>query len=529
VFSGICGRGGRASSSFAIATAANFLNWLERLTTPGDFKGHFRRAAFLFLLALLIVLFLMPLFNAPFERDQGTYATIARGWLQDALPYKDLWDNKGPLLFLWYAASFLLFGENTLSPRIAAALAAGASLPFLWAAARRLFDRRKAAIAAIIYALSFANLYLQVAANGEIFMLLPMTAGFWAFVDGISRAPGERRGLFSFFTAGFLTSLAIFTRQSAVMAFIAFFAWFAIIRFRRGGEESRNIISSVCSLLTGGVFGTLPFVIYFAIHGALYDLWYAMFGFNFAWASEQSFWLKFVPPLFIEPGPLAGGLIFWILAVVGCLELWKRKDNPSLLVLVFLIASEIAAQVMGKGSAHYSVQLLPGAAIAAAFGCHRLYDWWKNGRPCTKFLLGAAVTINAAVLLFIFAMPTAESRFRVQYTFRDYADDAIDAPAIAKEAAALSDPGGCVYEWGRSSQIFFLANRRPCSRWFYDRPYQSNKSMIFEVMADLQKRKPDLIILTSENPPPPELAELISGSYDYAGQVRYARFYRRAD
>src|SRR5512145_1734028 len=102
----------------------------------------------LILLAILIFLFLMPLFQAPFERDQGTYATIARGWMNGYLPYRDLWDNKGPLLFIWYIASFAWLGESTLAPHLMAALAAALSLPFVWAAAGRLFGRRAAAWAA---------------------------------------------------------------------------------------------------------------------------------------------------------------------------------------------------------------------------------------------------------------------------------------------------------------------------------------------------------------------------------------------
>jgi len=485
---------------------------------------RFGVAVFLILLGLLIFLFLMPLFKAPFDRDQGTYATIAGGWLQGALPYKDLWDNKGPLLFLWYAVSFLLLGENTVAPRIAAVLAAAGCLPFLWDATRRLFGNKQAAITAIIFALSFANLYLQVTANGEVFMLLPMTAGFWAFVVGI-----QKRGHFQFFLAGFFTSLAVFTRQSAILAFVAYAAWFATIWFQRSKEGTNRIIYPVYGLLLGGICGAIPFVIYFAMHGALYDLWYGMFGFNTAWVSEQSFWLKFVPPMFIEPGPLAGGLVFWIMAATGCWELWKRKDKHSIFVLIFLAASEAAAQIMGKGSAHYCIQLLPGASIAAAFGFPRMLGWWKNGGVRLKTMLRAAIAINAVAILFIYLMPTTEARFRAQYTFRDYADDAIDAPAIAEAVAGITDPGSCVYEWGRSSQIYFLAKRQPCSRWFYDRPYKSNKSMISEVIMDLVKRKPGLIIITGdadENPPPPELANLMEKEYCYIGSVMYARLYR---
>src|SRR3990172_7327643 len=130
-------------------------------------------AAALLALSALPLLFLAPLFGAPFDPDQGGYATIARGWLHGAIPYRDLWDNKGPLLFLWYVASFLTLGESTLAPRIFAALAAGLSVPFVWATARTLFDHRLATLAAALFALSFLNIYIQVTANAEVFMLLP--------------------------------------------------------------------------------------------------------------------------------------------------------------------------------------------------------------------------------------------------------------------------------------------------------------------------------------------------------------------
>src|SRR3990172_7680755 len=114
-------------------------------------------AAALLALSALPLLFLAPLFGAPFERDQGGYATIARGWLHGAIPYRDLRANKGPLLFLGSVASFLTLGESTAAPRLFAALAAGLSVPFLWAAARTLLDPRFATLATVLFALSFLN------------------------------------------------------------------------------------------------------------------------------------------------------------------------------------------------------------------------------------------------------------------------------------------------------------------------------------------------------------------------------------
>ena len=42
--------------------------------------------------------------------------------LHGYLPYRDIFDHKPPLIYVWYAASFLLFGQNIVAPRILAAL-----------------------------------------------------------------------------------------------------------------------------------------------------------------------------------------------------------------------------------------------------------------------------------------------------------------------------------------------------------------------------------------------------------------------
>src|SRR5690349_12406216 len=80
-------------------------------------------ASRLMLPAILIIpiLLFVPFLKEPFEGDEGAYGTIAQQMLHGALPYRDLFDHKPPLIYVWYAASFLLFGENIIAPRIAAA------------------------------------------------------------------------------------------------------------------------------------------------------------------------------------------------------------------------------------------------------------------------------------------------------------------------------------------------------------------------------------------------------------------------
>jgi len=70
------------------------------------------------LLSLLPVLLYLPFVNDPLDADAGVYSTVARGILHGQIPYRDLFDHKQPLLYIWYLLSFLLFGEEAAALRV---------------------------------------------------------------------------------------------------------------------------------------------------------------------------------------------------------------------------------------------------------------------------------------------------------------------------------------------------------------------------------------------------------------------------
>jgi 4-amino-4-deoxy-L-arabinose transferase-like glycosyltransferase len=493
--------------------------WLRRLDPlrRRGLRGRLLASLALLAVSALPLLLLAPLFGTPFEPDEGAYGTIARGWLNGAIPYRDLWDNKGPLLYLWYAASFVTLGESTVAPRIFAAIAAGLSVLFTWATARTLFDRRLAAIAAALFALSFLNIYIQVAANSEVFMLLPATAGLWAFAVG-----ARSHNLLAFFAAGALTSLALFTRQSAVFILIGYCAWVGVLSIRYP-EERPRLLRGLGALAAGAALGATPFVVYFAVHSALYDLWFAMFEFNWTRSGELPIYMKLVPPI-VNPVPLTGGLAFWTLAGLGVWRLTRRGGRFSWLIITFLASSEAAAQTMGRLFPHYSVHLMPGAALAGAFGVLFVRDRWREGRRTPAYALAATALITLGAAAFVYTQPTAAQRFEVQYWWR--AQGSLVAPEIAEAIATMTEPRDYVYEWGTKSQIYFLADRQPASRWLHNRAYEVDKSIIDEVITDLHEKQPKVILLRVNHYLPGELSDYLEEHYRFAERVEYALIYQ---
>jgi hypothetical protein len=91
-----------------------------------------------------------------------------------------------------------------------------------------------------------------------------------------------------------------------------------------------------------------------------------------------------------------------------------------------------------------------------------------------------------------------------------------------------------VYEWGRESEIYFLADRQPASRWFHNRPYSVDKSVMADIISDLEETQPAVILFTLEKDklesgdysPPEALEDYVEQHYRYAGRVVYADLYQ---
>src|SRR5215217_3798726 len=80
----------------------------ERRVVPAGHAAERWRLILPIVLAALIALLLrLPGLRLPLERDEGSYGLIASLWLKGALPYRDLFDHKPPLIYLLYMPAVL--------------------------------------------------------------------------------------------------------------------------------------------------------------------------------------------------------------------------------------------------------------------------------------------------------------------------------------------------------------------------------------------------------------------------------------
>lgn len=481
------------------------------------------------LAALPLVLYL-PALDNPFERDEGVYATIAQGLLEGLVPYRDLFDNKPPLVYAWYALGFVLFGESVVAPRLIAALLLSLTTLAVYGEARLLFAKGVAYVATGLFALGTGLPWIALHANTEAYMLLPLVGSLLAFTLGLRRRNG-----WWLLAAGVLGGMAMMTKQVALWNVIALAVVAAVWHWRRNGLN-RRIVVPPGQVLAGASISVGAVAIPFALAGALSDLFYASLSYNFLYVSSLSLVERLVNlgygllVFFGIAAPLISASIFGVYLVF-------RRPRRSLdyLVLLWALASAIGVASGGRFYPHYFLHLVPAMSILAAI---TIYNLWR-GRNLRRLVKPAVLTglvllvVSAGTNAVLLAVPRQAEEELAPSVFHQKMWEQ-DSEAIGDYIEERTDPDQTIFNFGRESQIYFYADRRPAVRYFYDWAFRYDEETLPELMADLRDGKP-IYIIDSIQPPlfpedgsyrPAEFSEFLRENYDYVGRIHFADVYR---
>ncbi len=482
-------------------------------------------------ICLIPVLVYLPALTTPFVSDEGVYATIARGLLDGKVPYRDLFDNKPPLIYGWYAFSFLLFGESVAAPRIVAALLLSVTTLSLFAQVRMVSSPGVAYIAAALFAVSTGIPFVALHANTEAYMLLPLVTSLVAFTIGIR--DGRLRW---FLVAGALGALAMMTKQVAVWNLLALAAFATWWRWRAIGGGWRSAKPALCVVAGAGVTTALV-AVPFAGSGALSDFLYANLSYNWLYMGALSFGERL--------GQLTNGVLFFSAvaaplvagAVVGLVNLLRGRTLPMEgLLILWALASVAGVATGGRFFPHYFFQLLPAAAVLTAMVIYtrfRKRDIEPLRRPAVVaglLILAVALATNAMLYL---APDAAEKR--VAPTTFEHQQWESASQELAAYIAERTGPEDTIFNFGREAELYFYADRRPAVRYFADWPFWWDESTLYETMDALRETKPVYIVDSLQLPlfeedfeqyHPRVFTDFLSENYDYVGRVYFADVYR---
>lgn len=475
------------------------------------------------LLGLLVVVLLLrvPSFFEPYYYgDEMIYMTLGQGVRQGMTLYKDLHDNKPPLLYLTAGAAGSLFWFKAIL-----AFWSMVTIIFFHKLAKHLFEdnEKTQKTATIIFAaLTTLPLLEGNTVNSELFMI-----GFTilAFVILLK----ENLKAKTVFLAGTLFGIATLFKIPAAFDLPAIIAFWIVTSDLK--KDLKEVIKKTLFVSLGFATPILLTFVWYFFAGALPEYIKAAFLQNVGYLSS------FRPgdvqkPFLVRNGPL---LIRALIVLLGTIIVWVNKKKLSkrfILLTVWTLFSLFAVTLSERPYPHYFIQVL--APLSLFFGM--LFTEKSFEQVLVIIPLTLALFVPVFYKFYFYPTTTYYARFvnfvthrisKEKY-FSEFSKSTNRNYQVADFLAMSSRPNDRVFMWDQdSAAVYALSRRLPPVK--YTVPYHVNDySNMTDVAKQIIKNPPKFIVLTSGNPYP-QLSAFLRQKYILVQHIEDAEIYSRVD
>ncbi|MFT3699891.1 MAG: hypothetical protein QM831_42500 [Kofleriaceae bacterium] len=452
--------------------------------------------------------------------DEATYCVVGREMLHGRALYKDVVDHKPPIIYLlnelcqWIGGPT---GGQFILHLLLITVVWGTAM--LLARIARRFDPGSAMYAALLYIIFTTTLIDtdSLAANCELFMVLPIVASVEAFLAGNALA------------TGLCVGIAILCKYQAGIQ-LPFFGIAWILQHRK---QPLKIVTGGVLIAIGTAIPLAAAVVYLKAHDA-WDAGWFWFKFNFAYIDTGSSSAKLMQMVSRIGLAVAGALPLYIFAAISV------KDRRYVLY-GWLLVSALAIIVGGRFFGHYFHQVTAPLAVMAA--PHAAAFAQKHRRAFIAML-----AIPAAIFFVLAAAHDA--------LMNAAGEPDPDYASVTRYLNDHGTPDDALCIWGNSPVLYFDANRALGCRFVFanyitglspatpsqsDPTIDSSKNAVpiatDMMIADLATRTPTFLIDASPGnvgfygkyPPAkyPWLAHILGCQYAAETEISGMRIYRR--
>lgn len=444
---------------------------------------------FLIFMLLLSLIFRLPsLFEPYWYGDEGIYLTVGLGIRRGLLLYKEIYDNKPPLIYLLAA-----FAGNLFWLRFILLVFSLGSVIFMDKVIRIFFAKNKlAGKLTLAFFTALLNLPLLEGniANAEILQTLPTLAAIWLIFKTQKLNKGDC------FFSGLLFSISILLKIPAAFDLAAVLIFLLLFTRYKNNSHFRKMLIIFGAGLTLPILATLTF---FGHQYYLREFIQVIFTQNIGYLSS---WTTGSHQISIQNSNLVlKGFILAVLIIL--LYLKRRRLSPkNIFFILWFGFSLIAASLSGRPYAHYLIQILPPISLIIG-------EIISNRKIFPTFTLGLAVTLISLLI----SINLTQKKFLTYQVFPYYQNFLefilgkknkeayfsyfdVNTPTIYQVASFLTsstDLNDRIFIWADKPQIFFLSGRLPLGR-FTTAYHIISQNKLNETIFELQKGQPKIII-----------------------------------
>ena len=252
------------------------------------------KADFFYFLPIMILAFIVmlfytrssPLFFTNNWVDSNAYMTVGKGIVHGLTPYKDLFEQKGPLLYFLHALAYIIYPNTFFGIYIFESIAMAINMIIFYKIAKLFINKHFAYLLSFFLPVILLNsTYFFSGDSAEEFAIPCVMFLIYSVLSKINNHE------FSFtkstlFIHGALLAFVFWTKYSLSGAWIGFFLFYGL--YLLWLKQFRTLLKTIMYSFAGFFVITLPMLVYFGINHAICDLYEVYFMFNLTVYAEPT-------------------------------------------------------------------------------------------------------------------------------------------------------------------------------------------------------------------------------------------------
>jgi 4-amino-4-deoxy-L-arabinose transferase-like glycosyltransferase len=496
----------------------------------------------------LILLILLGLFVCvrtilslwlPFGWDHGMMAEVGHTFLEGALPYRDAWDMKGPVVYVAFAAAEAAFGRNMWGIRVIDAAIMVSAAAILGSTASRLTASRNGPWVAFAF-------LLLVSSNGWFFTAQPdawvAAAGTFAIAPYLNST--KHPTLFQAWISGLMIGLTALIKPLYVIFLLSPAAAIALQNKRLLSERLQHWLMLALGLSAPFIVILLLYVDQKALaslievhilypiesYSSVRQLSFETLASNFAYHLRERPMVEHLPLV-----ALAAVLPF---IAAGT---WSLRKSRTIFATVtsWTVIALFCIIFQGQFFAYHWYPLYPPVIVLAAAGLATVDVIASRLSTilCLLYLSALAMPLSITPVKetlwtarYIFGLIT-EAQYYSKFQFREYnVNDQLEAVAYLSARAHSADQ---LFVLGHETIINYLSGLKPPTRFIFSLPLFAQGPFLqayrLEALDRLERAQPRYVIKGAPYgwSKFPEFESWLDSRYKHAKSFGYLDLYER--
>ena len=481
-----------------IGIFAYFCRKFSIMQNDNHMEKHFKPYALVALAAMFVTVFsytTSPLYSELGDTpDSPIFQIIGKYWAEGAIPYKDLWDLKGPYIFLINAIGYGLTGTRT-GVYLLQIVFMTFTLLGIFKIYRLHYPARRAMVMTSISLLPLSYIY-EGGNLTEEYLLPFLSFSFYYILQWINET--ERNPKTTHFPVyailyGVVLGLGLMSRLTNALSLCSATAVIAFTLLCK--KEYKNLGLNACAFIVGFGCTTLPFFLYFDCHHALTEMWNATFLYPIEYARNST---KNITDT---------GLHYFILSycssillLVTAAVLVVRYRKMTIRAWLWFIAAFLPFLwfCQGNGFGHYGMIVFPLFAIAMIE--------ISNLRLKTMFVSVIAIMLIASA-----------SKFRYMYILYNWQNTEVaDCREFLKKISDIDYSSFVAYNC--TPNIYLDLDIRPAVPFFslQDFAISRNLQLRNDIVSSFQEKQVEWILLSEDDTEQPYIQPILNKYYHIA-------------